>query len=125
MVNVEGIKWENVPLRTDLLIVDLKTSVCNNTIETDLANAFFSDNVPTIHTYSPISQPYPGWVTSGNTSSELPIIVYVGNITSNEILLVVTLEAPDTAAFFLKNLRVYPIADKDALTRRKVAEGLQ
>lgn len=76
--------------------------------------------------YQLVSLPYPGWVTSVRDESRgLDLIAYIGNLTTTEIVTVITEEDASTAAFILENLRVYPIKDKSALMAKKVADRLR
>jgi hypothetical protein len=83
----------------------------------------FQNQAPTNSTK--VFKPYPGFITTSTDLAEQPTIMYVGQINSSEFIMFITEETPSIAALILRNLKVYPITDKDALTRQKVAEGLQ
>ena len=117
-INQESIKWDNgivAPIkRTGFAIFDIQ-SVDNPGIIKALLKKYSSQNA------TKVSKPYPGWIfTSNNTR-----INYIGQINSSELIVFATNETPEMATYILQNLKVYPIADKDELTRQKVAEGLQ
>ena len=106
---------------TFIIICDLKNF--DGSIPNDLEN-YMNQFVKNEHAQNStkVSKPYPGWIV---TSSNDPMIYYIEQINSSEYMILATDETPEMATLILKNLKVYPITDKDELTRQKVAEALQ